>query len=159
MKITKVTLFILCLFFVSTFIAQTTEPNETLRKKQFNLEKSGYALMGYDPLSYFTGKPKNGSAQFTYKYHGVSYKFSSDKNRQLFMSAPEKFEPAYGGWCAYAMGTSGEKVEVDPETYKIIDGKLYLFYNAYFNNTLPKWNAKEKHLLKQAESYWQNIYK
>jgi len=46
-----------------------------------------------------------------------------------FKANPEKYEPAYGGWCAYAMGENGEKVKIDPETYKIIEGKLFLFYN------------------------------
>ena len=67
---------------------------------------------------------------------GVTYYFSTIANRGAFLKAPSFYEPQYGGWCAYAMGSSGEKVEVDPKTFKIVDNKLYLFYNAYFNNTL-----------------------
>ena len=67
---------------------------------------------------------------------------------------PEKYEPAYGGWCAYAMGNSSEKVEVDPETFKIIGGKLYLFYNFYFNNTLKSWNKNETGLKTKADGNW-----
>ena len=78
----------------------------------------------------------------------------SQANLDVFKKSPEKFEPAYGGWCAYAMGNTGEKVEIDPETYKIVEGKLYLFYNAYFTNTLPKWNKEEKSLKTKADKNW-----
>ena len=76
-----------------------------------------------------------------------------------FLKNPKNYEPQYGGWCAYAMGSNGEKVEVDPETYKILDGKLYVFYNAYFNNTLKSWNKDEAKLKKQADKNWQKIIK
>ena len=69
------------------------------------------------------------------------------------------YEPQYGGWCAYAMGTSGEKVKVDPETFKIIDGRLFLFYNAFFNNTLNSWNKDEKNYHTKADQNWKTILK
>jgi hypothetical protein len=90
---------------------------------------------------------------------GITYYFSSQKNKDLFLKDPKKFEPQYGGWCAYAMGALGEKVEVDPETFKIYDGKLYLFFHSWTNNTLPKWNADEKNLRPKAEKYWSTINK
>jgi hypothetical protein len=52
------------------------------------------------------------------------------------------------------MGDSGEQVEVDPSTFKIVDGKLYLFYNYYFRNTLKKWNVDQVHLKAKADSNW-----
>jgi hypothetical protein len=55
------------------------------------------------------------------------------------------------------MGASAEKVEVDPETFKIVNGKLYLFYNKYFNNTLTKWNKDEDRLKKQADANWSKL--
>ncbi len=137
--------------------AQNTELDK--RKKQFNLSDGNLAVVGYDVVSYFTGKPKKGTKSFAFLHKGVSYYFSSQGNLDLFKISPEKFEPAYGGWCAYAMGNTGEKVEVDPETYKIVDSKLYLFYNAYFTNTLPKWNKDEKILKPKADKNWVTIYK
>jgi YHS domain-containing protein len=130
-----------------------------IRTKHFNLEKSGLGIQGYDPLSYYLGKPKKGSNSYTYNLNGVTYRFANAKNMELFKASPAKYEPAYGGWCAYAMGAKGEKVEVDPETYKIVDGRLYLFYNSFLNNTLPKWNEDEKNLNKKADSNWQKTYK
>jgi hypothetical protein len=52
------------------------------------------------------------------------------------------------------MGSSGEKVDIDPETFKIVDGKLYLFYNRFFNNTLKTWNKDEAHLRSSADKNW-----
>jgi hypothetical protein len=57
------------------------------------------------------------------------------------------------------MGANGEKVEVDPETFKIVGGKLYLFYHSFINNTLPKWNADEIALKIKADKNWTNIFR
>lgn len=57
------------------------------------------------------------------------------------------------------MGDYGEKVEIDPKTFKILDGKLYLFYNAYFNNTLKSWNKNEKNLKSKADLNWAETLK
>ena len=84
----------------------------------------------------------------------MTYNFASASDKDAFVKNPAGYEPQYGGWCAYAMGATGEKVEVDPETFKIIDGKLYLFYNAYFNNTLKTWNKDETNLKKKADTNW-----
>jgi YHS domain-containing protein len=131
-----------------------------LRKKTFNLEKSGLAIKGYDPVAYFTkGKALEGSKQFAVVADGVLYHFADAQNKALFSANPKKYEPQYGGWCAYAMGATGEKVEVDPETFKILDGKLYLFYNKYFNNTLKSWNKDEATLKTKADASWAKFYR
>lgn len=126
---------------------------------EFNLE-NGLALEGYDPVAYFTtGKAVQGAKEFKHAAAGITYYFSSAANKEAFIKNPSRYEPQYGGWCAYAMGDSGEKVEVDPETFKITDGKLYLFYNRFFNNTLPKWNSNEAVLKAKADKNWQAIIK
>jgi YHS domain-containing protein len=125
--------------------------------KHINVTK-GYAIEGYDPVSYFTqNKPVKGNKQFVLASGGVNYLFSSAAHLELFKKNPEMYKPQYGGWCAYAMGSYNEKVEVNPETFKILDGKLYLFYNAFFNNTLLKWNMDEKRLKLNADKNWQTI--
>ena len=141
----------LLLIFSITASAQSTE----LRKKQFNLEKSGLAIRGYDPVAYFTArKAVDGKKDISLEYEGAIYRFATTADRDAFKANPAKYEPQYGGWCAYAMGANGEKVEVDPETFKIVDGKLYLFYNKYFNNTLKSWNKDESRLKTNADKNW-----
>ena len=130
----------------------------TLRKKQFNLDE-GIAISGYDPVAYFTpGKPTKGSKENAFTYQGVTYYFSSAANKETFKKNPAAYEPSYGGWCSYAMGAKGEKVEVDPKTFKIVNGKLNLFYNKFFNNTLTDWNKDEANLKKKADASWTKFY-
>jgi len=129
-----------------------SQPSE-LRKKHFNVKKN-IALDGYDPVSYFDGKPIEGKEELKLSHEGIVYQFSSQTNLNKFKNKPALYEPQYGGWCAYAMGESGEKVKVDPETFKILNGKLYLFYNFWGNNTLEEWNKNEKKLLQSGDTNW-----
>jgi YHS domain-containing protein len=149
--------FILALLLVlSNFIfAQHTVADRT---KHFNLE-NGIAIQGYDPVAYFSNKALKGDKKYTANYMGVIYYFSSETNKNNFLKNPSKYEPQYGGWCAFAMGDYGKKVEIDPETFKIVDGRLYLFYNAYFNNTLKSWNKDEKNLKAKADKNWTTLIK
>lgn len=138
------------------FALPATAQDESVRQKQFNLRK-GVALQGYDPVSYFSGKPQEGDESIAHVDRGVTYYFTSEANRKKFREAPEQFSPAYGGWCAYAMGESGEKVKVDAETFKIIDGRLYLFYNFWGNNTLETWNKNEANLKRSGDLHWKKF--
>lgn len=149
----KKTISSLVLFLVAmaTIQAQGLET----RKEQFNIETSGLAISGYDPVAYFTSnKALEGKKEINTVYDGITYRFTTTQNKDAFKANPAKYEPQYGGWCAYAMGAKGEKVEVDPETFKIVNGKLYLFYNKYFNNTLKSWNEDETHLKTNADQHW-----
>jgi YHS domain-containing protein len=130
--------------------------SDDVRKKNFNVKKN-IALDGYDPVSFFANKPEEGDEDITFTYKGITYQFVNSANLVKFKASPDKYEPAYGGWCAYAMGETGEKVKVDPETFKIMDGKLYLFYNFWGNNTLEDWNANEKTLKAKADQNWRKI--
>ncbi len=149
----KIVFIVMISLLASGLFAQTTE----VRLKQFNLEEK-VALQGYDPVAYFTVKKAlKGRKEFTCIHQGVTYYFFSQDNKYLFLKNPVNYEPQYGGWCAYAMGDSGEKVEVDPKTFKITGGKLYLFYNFYFNNTLTDWNKNEQVLKNKADKNWEKM--
>jgi hypothetical protein len=130
--------------------------SDEIRKQHFNVKRN-VALEGYDPVSYFDGSPLEGDPDIKFVYKNITYQFASAGNQAKFKLDPEKYEPAYGGWCAYAMGESGEKVKIDPETFKILDGKLYLFYNFWGNNTLDDWKKNEKKLKEAADHNWKNI--
>lgn len=134
------------------FISWAAVSQERVSPKHFLLEK-GVALSGYDPVSYFSNdKPRKG--KISYNYEGIIYKFISAENLALFKNSPQKYLPAYGGWCAYAMGLNGEKVKVDPENFKIVNGAINLFYRTTFSNTLNDWNKNEAKLKKQADINW-----
>jgi YHS domain-containing protein len=148
------------LILITIFISATTfaqKADKGLGK--YNLGKK-VAIQGYDPVAYFKqNKAIKGKKELTTSYEGVIYYFSSVENKDVFVKMPSTYEPQYGGWCAYAMGATGDKVEINPETFKIFEGKLYLFYNAYFNNTLKTWNKDQQNLKKKADSNWLKISK
>ena len=149
----KTNLLTLSFLFLSLIaFAQTDDA----RKKNFNIKRN-VAIEGYDPVSYFDNEPAEGKSQFSFTHRGVTYWFSNQANLNKFKQSPEKYEPAYGGWCAYAMGETGEKVKIDPETFKILDGKLYLFYNFWGTNTLKDWNKNEKPLKTKGDQNWKKL--
>lgn len=147
---------VVCTLYLVISFARLMAQGEEARKAHFNIRKN-VALEGYDPVSYFDRKPAEGKEEFHLLYRGIHYHFASQANRDRFKSDPEKYEPAFGGWCAYAMGATGEKVKVDPETYKIVDGKLYLFYHFWGNNTLDDWNKNERQLMMKADQNWKKF--
>ena len=127
------------------------------RKKNHNLT-DGIGIQGYDPVAYFKQhKAVKGIKENVIHYEGVTYFFATTENKEAFKKTPGIFEPEYGGWCAYAMGSKAAKVSVDPETFKIIDHKLYLFYNRFFTNTLKDWNKDERNLKSKADVNWQKM--
>lgn len=118
----------------------------------------GVFLDGYDVVAYFdTGEAMKGKKKHSAEYEGVTFRFSSEDNLERFEAAPEKYLPQYGGWCAYGVGAAADKFEVDPHNFKMVDGKLYLFYNGEKGNTLDLWNQDEKSLMQEADSNWERM--
>lgn len=131
--------------------AQADEPG---RRRNFNTE-NGIAMREFDPVSYFKGsKPLKGNSKFYHHHKGITYYFANQENLDEFKQSPDKYEPAYGGWCAYTVALNGERVKVNPVTYKIVDGRLHLFYNYNGDNRLTKWNKDEKKHRAAANRNW-----
>ena len=129
----------------------------TFYAQYYNLKK-GYVAQGYDVVAYFKNKAVKGDKKLTSEYDGVKFQFSSKENLENFKKSPKKYLPAYGGYCAYAIGVKGEKVSINPKTFEIRDGKLYLFYNAWGTNTLELWkNEGAAQLKEKADKNWQKI--
>ncbi len=139
---------ILLTFLSLTALSQQTDYNE----------KKGYVAEGYDVTEYFNDKAIEGLDTFETTYDGAKFKFSSQANLDTFKESPEKYVPQYGGYCAYAIADKGKKVSIDPETFEIRDGKLYLFYNSWGVNTLEKWNEEGPEVLrKKADFEWKSV--
>ena len=147
----NVALSILFIFFIpGIFYAQESKNHRNL--------SNGIAIHGYDPVAYFKqGKALQGKKEFPVTANGIVYYCSSAENRKLLLKYPENYLPQYGGWCAFAMGDNGKKVDVNPETFKISGGKLYLFYNSFPVNTLKSWNRNEMNLMRNADRNWKKL--
>ena len=125
--------------------------------QDYNLGPDKLALGGYDPVSYFgTARPTSGSKNITAKKDGVVYRFASAANRDRFLADPQKYLPAYGGWCATAMA-EGKKVEVDPRNYRVTEGRLFLFYKSVVHDAQDDWKNDEARLRAKADANWKRI--
>jgi YHS domain-containing protein len=123
-------------------------------KTLLNLDRASVALQGYDPVAFFTeSKPVKGSDQFVSRHGGAIYKFASAEHKAAFVKEPAKYEPAFGGYCAY--GVSRNKlVEIDVEAFQIIDGRLILQYSKGVRND---FNKDPKGNLAKAEQNWAGL--
>lgn len=101
----------------------------TLSGGLFN-SRTGVAIRGYDPVAYFTtGRPERGLDTLVFRWKGAQWQFASQENLELFRADPEKYAPQYGGYCAYGVANDS-LVSIEPDNFRIIDGKLYLNYDA-----------------------------
>jgi YHS domain-containing protein len=139
----KLSLPILLVVLASSALAQT--------KALLNLDKAGVAIQGYDPVAFFTdNKPVKGKLEFPARHNGALYHFASKEHRERFKADPAKYEPAFGGYCAY--GVSRNKlVEIDVEAFQIVDGRLLLQYSKGVRND---FNKDTKGNLGKAEANW-----
>jgi YHS domain-containing protein len=142
---------ILILFLVTKpFFAQQMDYNT----------KKGYIAEGYDVVAYFDNVAVEGDQQFSTKHDGINYKFVSKENLEKFKANPNNYMPQYGGYCAYALADKGKKVGIDPNSFQIMDGKLYLFYDSFLAHTLKLWNEEDPEELRQkADKNWTAIMK
>ena len=107
------------------------------------------AIEGYDTVAYFTeGKATRGSEQFSHDWLGASWRFASDEHRKLFAASPIAYAPQYGGLCAEGVAFRETTVNIEPEVWQIIDGKLYLTAGAQFGEGF------EEEVQPQAEKNW-----
>lgn len=123
----------------------------------YNVQRN-YIAEGYDVVSYFDNNAIEGDKKYTATHEGVKYKFSSQKNLDTFNENPTKYVPQYGGYCAYALGAKDKKVSIDPETFEVREGKLYLFYNSWGNNTFKSWLKGPPNALRaKADENWKRL--
>lgn len=138
-------------------LALTLTPATQQKVIDHNID-GGFAAHGYDVVAYFSGKVVKGKSDLILRYKGARYKFSTKANYDKFKVNASAYAPQYGGWCAYAMADRGEKVDINPYTYEIRGGKLYLFYNAWGNNTFKSWKKEgPSKLVKKADANWAKI--
>lgn len=116
----------------------------------------GTALKGYDAVAYFKeGKPVKGKDDFRHEWMGAKWYFASAENRDEFAKSPEKYAPQFGGYCAWAVAHN-YTASIDPEAWKIIDGKLYLNYS---KDVQKKWEQDIPGFVKQGNENWPKLKK
>jgi len=116
----------------------------------------GVAIDGYDPVAYFTdGKPVEGTSDITADWQDATWRFASTDHRALFVANPEKYAPAYGGYCAWAV-SQGYTASIDPTAWRIVDGRLYLNYS---QSVQQQWAEDVPGNIQKADGNWVEIEK
>ena len=127
------------------------------------VDENGLAIGGYDLVAYFSGTAQQGTATYSSNYEGITYHFASQENLAAFEKTPTNYLPQFDGYCAWGVGAKEAKFPINPETFDIVDGKLYLFFNGPFDgetfNTLLPWNAETTELMKAAHANWEKVSK
>lgn len=120
-----------------------------------NVDKSGLAILGYDPVAYFEmKKPVKGNPAYAAAHGGATYHFLTKRHRRLFVANPDKYVPAYGGWCSYGM-RYGQTSRIDPRSWEIVDGKLYLSLN---QGTRAVWRRAMAENITIADALWKKVF-
>lgn len=112
------------------------------------------AIKGYDPVAYFIeGKPIKGLSGQSLEWNGATWFFSSEENKNLFKTEPEKYAPQYGGYCAYGVSKGG-LYKIEPEAWTIVDGKLYLNYSLKIQKD---WEVDIPGFIEKADENWPGL--
>ena len=122
---------------------------------EYNTMYAGLGAKGYDVVAYFTdGKPVEGSERHEHSYGGVTWRFASQEHRDTFAANPEKYAPQYGGFCSWG-AANGKLFDVDPVNgWTIVDGKLYMNFNADINKTFANEAPK---FISKANKNWKGL--
>ncbi len=115
--------------------------------------KNNIGAGGYDVVSYFSGVPAKGKAEFTADYMGAQWQFSTQANLDLFETNPKAFAPQYGGYCAWAVA-KGKLAKGRPQHWTVEDGKLYLNFNKKIK---ARWEKDKSTFIMQGDANWPAI--
>ncbi len=114
----------------------------------------GAAIQGFDPVAYFTrGAPTRGNPAITTQWRGAEWRFASEANRAAFLAEPERYAPAFGGFCAYAV-SEGYTASIDPRAWRIVDGRLYLNYSVGIQRT---WEQDIPGRISRGNGNWERL--
>lgn len=116
-----------------------------------SMTEEGIAIGGYDAVSYFVeGEPVRGSAGFEYRWNGAIWRFASAGTRDRFAANADAFAPQFGGYCAWAV-SQNYIAPGDPKVWRIVDGRLYLNFNA---RAKELWEADLAGAIARGKANW-----
>ena len=121
---------------------------------RYFVDDNGLAIRGTDPVAYFTqGGPVAGRSEYAYTWNNATWQFASAENRDLFIANPDQYAPQYGGFCSWAV-SQGYTASIDPNAWRIVDGKLYLNYN---QSVQRRWERDISGNIRKADANWPGV--
>ena len=119
-----------------------------------NVDKEGVGIQGYDPVAFFTeAKPVLGKQEFHSAYHDVTYRFASAEHQQMFEKDAAKYEPQFGGYCAYGVA-KGHTAPIKIEAFQIVNGRLLMQYDS---GVRDEFNKDQRGNLDAADKKWPEL--
>ena len=115
--------------------------------------RNNLAVGGYDVVSFHLGNPVKGNSHYSTVWNGADWQFASQDNLDKFLENPEKYAPAYGGYCAWAIA-EGKLAKGSPKYWTIKDGRLFLNFNKKIQD---RWLKKMDSFIKQGDNNWPGI--
>lgn len=132
--------------------ADTEKADNTVIR--YFVDDAGLAIRGTDPVAYFAeGAAISGRPEFAYSWRNATWQFASAENRDLFAANPEQYAPQYGGFCAWAV-SEGYTASIDPEAWRIVDGRLYLNYS---QGVQRQWEQDIPGNISRADENWPGV--
>ena len=117
-------------------------------------EKDGFAIDGYDAVSFFESSgPIKGTQAISVTFRGSVFLFSSEDHKKEFLKNPEKYSPQFNGYCAFGLAR-GYKAKSEPGAFSVVKGKLYLNYDLLVRK---KWLEKRDDFIEKAEANWPSV--
>lgn len=115
--------------------------------------RNNFGAGGYDVISFHQGSPTKGDIKITTNFKDARWRFANETNRDLFLTDPEKYAPAYGGYCAWAIAHN-KLAKGSPKHWSIVDGVLYLNFSKSIKN---KWLADNAAFIIKADAIWPSL--
>jgi len=138
-----------CMGLVALLLVCSSHAGQSL-----NIDEDGIALRGYDPVSYhLSGEPLQGSSRYSAVYSAARFLFDSSENRERFLASPERYVPAYGGFCSYGVRV-GKKFDGDPLVWRLVGGRLYLQLD---HGTQRVWIKDMQKNITVADKLWPSV--
>jgi hypothetical protein len=114
----------------------------------------GLALGGTDPVAYFAeDRPVPGNPAHAAQWMGARWLFASAAHRNAFYADPDRWAPAYGGYCAWAV-SANQTAATEPEAFTIHGGRLYLNANLRIRG---RWEADREARIARADAFWPGV--
>jgi YHS domain-containing protein len=130
-----------------------TTISAALTAGEINTDRNNTAIKGYDPVNYFLeSDARKGSSRYSLEWKGATWYFSTDENRSLFASNPERYAPRFGGYCANGL-SDRHKIGGNPQIWLIQEDELFFFFSRRGRSAWIDDSSKKL----AAESYWKLV--
>jgi YHS domain-containing protein len=116
--------------------------------------EDGIAIKGYDPVAYFTeGEPVEGDPEITFDWSGATWRFANEEHRMMFAEDPERYAPAYGGYCAWAV-SRGSVADIDPHAWVVHNDRLFLNVSRFIG---ARFRLRLESNIERADENWPEV--